>query len=444
MRLLLAPCLLLLGAPDSSCLLRTTPRMAMATESASTPLPTLADRVNAALALHKSGDADGALVAYQAVVSEVPPALQTSLLSNMGAILNGRGDYTAAAAAFTRAVAAAPENAQAQYNLAVMLTSKLGEHRTALRHCALALRISPTHHKALHLMGNILQELGRPEEAQKFFLKAEEAATEQQEQQPLGAGVAAASTTLDWSHIAAHSRLGDVLSTAMHVEDAVLEMECISERPLIFIVKNILTEDECREIVERAEPLLQISHVMGGDGEAVGSYRSSRNAWLAANDDVLPRLQKRLAALLRVEHQILASKLEELQVVKYDEGGQFQCHHDSSGFQTRIATALLFLNTVDEGSGGETYFPFAPATRLTNDVTFSNKTTSESIQEALARIAQGSPAVGLRVRPLVGSMLIFFNHLLKDGHPLDAAAVHAGLPVARGSTKQIANYWLSV
>ena len=398
----------------------------------------LADRVNAALALHKSGDADAALVAYEDVVGEVPPALQTSILSNMGAIHSGRGDYAAAAAAFTQAVEAAPENSQAHFNLAVMLTSKLQDHAGALKHCTIAMRINPTNHKAIHLTGNILQELGRQEEAQKYFIKAEEA-SRSIDSPPLAA------TALDWSHVMAHSSMGDVVSAASSVDDGALEMECISERPLIFVVKNILTTNECRIIAERAEPLLLMSHVMGGDGNAtVGSYRSSRNAWLPANDAVLPRLQQRLAALLRVDEKILGQKLEELQVVKYDDGGQFLPHHDSSGFQTRIATALLFLNTVDEGSGGETYFPFAPATRQSNDAIFNSKTTEESIRDALASISDGSAVTGLRVRPVAGTCLLFFNHLLRDGGYLDTAAVHAGLPVALGSSKLIANYWITI
>lgn len=418
------------------------PRVAM-TSFASAEGPSLGDRVNRALALHKNGNTEDALEAYKQLVHEVPPLLQTTLYSNMGAIFSAQGEYEQAATAFGMAIAAAPESANAHYNMAVTLTSKLANHGRALKHCAIALRINPSLHKALHLMGNIMQELGRPEEAQKYFVKAEESAATAAATTPTTTASAAAAE-LDWSHLVTHSKMGDVINASVH-NDGNFSMECISERPLIYLARNLLSVDECRAIIDKAGPLLGKSYVMGGSGDAdadpQGPYRTSRNAWLPANDLVLPRLQKRLAALLHVDAVQLGQRVEELQVVSYEAHGQFKMHHDSSAFQIRRLTALLYLNSIEEGGGGETYFPCAPSFRAGNDL-FDEKSTEDSIREALDEIDAGN-LTGLKVRPEAGTALVFANHLLDGALRLDTAAVHAGLPVTEESTtKWIANYWI--
>jgi len=78
-----------------------------------------------------------------------------------------------------------PENSQYQFNLAVLYTTKLNEHTKALRHCRTALKLDPENIKALHLMGNILQELGQEDEAQSYFLHAETIAQQQSQSQSI-------------------------------------------------------------------------------------------------------------------------------------------------------------------------------------------------------------------------------------------------------------------
>ena len=77
------------------------------------------------------------------------------------------GEYSLARDHFDNAVQLTPSSAPARYNLAIVLTSQLEQHAKALKHCALAMKYDPSHYKAVHLMGNIMQSLGKEEDAQK-------------------------------------------------------------------------------------------------------------------------------------------------------------------------------------------------------------------------------------------------------------------------------------
>lgn len=411
--------------------------------SATATATSLGDDVNAALDLHKSGKLEEALVAYQAVVKLVPPQLATTLHSNIGAIYSTLGQYESAGLAFGAAIETSPENAQAHFNLAVTLTSKLGQHAKALKHCSIAMRLNPSMHKAFHLMGNIMQGLGRPEQAVKYFEAAEEMAAG-------GRGATGDDLVKDkveniFAALLVKSRIGDRFDVAVDGVD--YSMQCLSERPLMFLAHNLLSPEECRHIVQAATPLMEASQVMGGKAEEMtmssngeanpGAYRTSENAWLPSrNDPVIRSLQLRLAGLFQVPIEKLEPKFEELQVVKYGTSGQFKFHHDSSAFNRRLFTALVYLNTLSRDQGGETYFPFAPASAASN-ARFDNITTEQSIEEAFLK------GDGLKIVPTQGSAVIFANHR-GPSMSLDTSAVHAGLPVisAELQGKLVCNYWI--
>jgi len=402
----------------------------------------LGDEVNAALELHKAGKLEEALLAYQGLVDLVPPVLQTTLYSNIGAIFNSRGEYDEAVHSFRTALLASPDNAQAHFNLAVTLTSKLGQHSESLKHCRRALLLSPSMLKGLHLMGNILQSLGRHEEALEFFVRAENAALITNALEANESATAKPNYKINWAPVL--KNIGQRIE--MMVDDVKYNMECVSERPLIFIAKGLMSKDECNHIIKRATPLLGRSEVMGGD-ERDSTYRSSKNAWLSEdNDNVIRALQHRISALLQVPIDQLHKKFEELQVVNYEVGGQFKMHHDSSSFHQRIMTVLVYLNSIPEGA--ETFFPFAPATSSENS-RFDKINTSVAIEEAWLKLNNGA---GLRIKPQTGDALIFGNYILSN-LSIDTSAVHAGLPVPNvieggedhpkiRPEKWICNYWI--
>lgn len=432
--------------------------MASTSKSSDDARQDLSQRITAALAAHKRGELDEALSAYELVIPDVlgiGGKLESTLRNNAAAIYMNKGDYDAAKTHFMAAIQCEPNDPQSHFNLAVILTSKFNEHGKAIRHCGLAIKLDPKHVKAHHLMGNILQNLGKDEQAQNYFVLADNLARGGGGE-PLSSTATSSAADADntggdkWErfHIM-FARVGDQFSTTDVTAEGLtltLQLECISERPLIFKATNVMSVTECAHIMQRATDKLEKSFVMGGGsattatttkeadvtGETVFSsggsnnsdeelYRSSYNAWLHA-DEVATALQRRFAAVTGLPLQLFQQKSEELQVVKYDLGGQFKVHHDSSAFQPRLLTALLYLTNVPIEHGGGTWFPHAGA----------DAHGPESVESAIAAALRWEklPPIdrpGVTVTPSQGDAIIFFNHL-RNGE-LDPLAVHAGLPI---------------
>lgn len=397
------------------------------------------------------------------------------------------GEYERAKGHFIASVEADPNNPSAHFNLAVVLTSKLGEHGKAIKHCGKAINLDPNNHKAHHLMGNIMQSIGRQEEASKYFLAAENIAIQSsQTSDPAKEDNRADQGILGKLPLYGAAK-GD--SFSVMIGGATYTVECLSDSPLIFIVDSLITEEECKHIQNRASKLLEKSYVMGGDQDSHETaqpaalnaensaaaaidpalYRSSYNAWLS-QDSMLNNLQVRVAAVLGLPAAYLKQKSEELQVVRYEPGGQFKVHQDSSAFNTRLVTALLYLNDVGDGSGGATWFPYAGEKALEvnsaqeeQDGSADPLSPPEMVELAVSGALsvyeqhsmdsdantesaheQGKLLPGLHVTPRLGRAVIFFNHLASGA--IDPKAVHAGLPVHTGSTeraeKWVANYWV--
>jgi hypothetical protein len=210
----------------------------------------------------------------------------------------------------------------------------------AIKHSKLALQHDPTYYRAMHLLGNILQNMGKDTEAQKYFVQAAEmAASQQQAQESLAAtpGTSSSSRPSVWNRLAmmAMSK-GDELSVEVplsgtsdggnSVGSRTLTARCVSDRPRIIVVDEFLTPEECSIIPERSGTLLQPSHVMGGqaaekDSAAVsgpydGAYRVSDNAWLPPGllNPHLTTIQQRLAAVTGIPVAYLTQMSEQLQV----------------------------------------------------------------------------------------------------------------------------------
>jgi hypothetical protein len=313
---------------------------------------------------------------------------------------------------------------------------------------------------AYHLMGNILQNMGRDSQAEKYFVMAEEIARELGE----GAPRSEAPSSLLAEALIFKMNIGD--RGEMEVEGVSFSWECVSERPLIVRIKGLLSAEECEHIIDRAEPKLQRSFAMGVGGAtnpSSSAYRNSLNTWLAV-DGALSRIQARIAAVSGIPLRYIAQKSEDLQVVKYDIGGSsFRVHHDSSSFQPRLMTALIYLSssestdTLPQHSSGETWFPYTGERRRHFDESvpsmeaairgaqllerrwFSDETPSEFSSDKGEELIMGMGSE-LSVRPIRGDAVLFLNHLA-DGS-IDNAAVHAGLPTSAHTTKWVANYWV--
>lgn len=440
-----------------------------------------------ALTFHKLGNFESALEGYKKVLPLVTNSVACTIHNNMGGILMNQGDSELSLQSFSAALSVCPDSAQSHFNVAVLLTTKLNKHGKALRHCKSAIKIDPSMHKAYHLMGNILQSTGNPEDAELYFSKADEIAQSNTATVTGSESSKAYDNARIWRSMKLFLEENQADSYVHSVPNhGDITIRCLSQEPLIYRISNILTHDEISHIRNRAEPLLESSIVMGrkkvsaecGEsscasvaGEPDEPYRSSHNAWLHA-DDVLISFKHRLAEIMGLPVSYLLHNTEELQVVKYVAGGQFQAHQDSSTFHRRVATALVYLSgdassgtaTTSEGNGGETWFPFANKSRKSDSLVLNGQVGVDMTIERGLDIAEQMRAhnkvqapdtedrsmYGIAVPPSEGDMVLFFNHIpsphsstgdLSFGE-LDPLAIHAGLPVLTGQ-KWVANYWIS-
>ncbi len=187
---------------------------------------------------------------------------------------------------------------------------------------------------------------------------------------------------------------------------AVPEADVIGSTPDTRMFRRLFTSDECRFLIEAAEPAFHrapVGHVGAGGRLMVNQVRTCDVAafpWVAETP-VIHALNRRIARAAKTSVQ----NGEPLQILRYGRGQEFKPHRDCTDDREnqRILTMLVYLN--DAYTGGETLF-------LKN---------------------------GLRVRGETGDGLLFRN-AAPDGTP-DMDSLHAGLPVFNGE-KLIASRWI--
>ena len=176
------------------------------------------------------------------------------------------------------------------------------------------------------------------------------------------------------------------------------------------IIENILTTQECKQIIDKATPLFSRSSVVGANGP--DASRTSETAWIPKTD---PIAQKILEKASEISGKPLEN-CEDLQVVRYEPGAYYKQHHDAccdasqgcDGFQQeggqRMLTLLVYLN--DEFTDGETHFP----------------------------------ELDIKMKADPGSAIMFWP-LGKDDDRCHPKALHAGLPPSSG-VKYVCNAWV--
>jgi prolyl 4-hydroxylase len=197
--------------------------------------------------------------------------------------------------------------------------------------------------------------------------------------------------------------------------DKTVKVSKYVEKPRILLLDDVLSAEECDELIARSLPKLVQSSTMDRDS---GSYvphkdRTSESAYHGGYDEFLNRINRRFSDIM----DIPLSHGEEIQVVRYQPMGEYKAHWDyfppiDPGSQKefarggqRISTLLMYLNDVEEG--GATYFPNAD----------------------------------VRVTPKKGNG-VYFQYLSPNGI-LDPNTLHAGEPVLKG-LKWIATKWMRV
>jgi prolyl 4-hydroxylase len=186
----------------------------------------------------------------------------------------------------------------------------------------------------------------------------------------------------------------------------------VMENPRIVVFGNLLSEQECDELIALAKPRMARSLTVATKtgGEEVNDDRTSNGMFFQRGEnDVVKRLEARLACLLNWPEE----NGEGLQILHYRPGAEYKPHFDyfdpvEPGTPTilkrggqRVATIVMYLAEPEKG-GGTTF-----------------------------------PDVNLVVAPKRGNA-VFFSY--DRPHPV-TRTLHGGAPVLAGE-KWIATKWL--
>ncbi|WP_280768842.1 2OG-Fe(II) oxygenase [Salipaludibacillus daqingensis] len=176
------------------------------------------------------------------------------------------------------------------------------------------------------------------------------------------------------------------------------------EEPLIAVLGNVLSHEECDELISLSKDRIKRSKI--GNEREVNALRTSSSTFLQNDEnDVVSRVEKRISQIMTipVEHG------EGLQILKYDIGQEYKAHLDYFSSKNhvvdnpRISTLVMYLNDVEQG--GETYFP----------------------------------KLNFSVSPQKG-MAVYFEYFYND-RALNELTLHGGAPVIVGD-KWAASQWM--
>lgn len=176
----------------------------------------------------------------------------------------------------------------------------------------------------------------------------------------------------------------------------------------LFVVRGVLTPDQCRAVIALVDGDLVPSQVMGATDDP--EFRTSHSCNVDPANPLVREVEARIHAVVGIQPELG----ETIQGQRYTQGQQFKPHCDyftpgepywpeqvRSGGQ-RTWTAMLFLNEPE--AGGHTIFTEA----------------------------------GVTVRPRAGNLLCW-NNLRADGE-LNPRSMHQGSPVAAG-VKYVITKW---
>ncbi|MBM7620579.1 prolyl 4-hydroxylase [Bacillus tianshenii] len=187
-------------------------------------------------------------------------------------------------------------------------------------------------------------------------------------------------------------------------EDREINIIARLAEPLIVVLGNVLSHEECDELISLSKDRMQRSKI--GNTREVDDLRTSSSMFFQEGEnDIITRIEKRTSQIMNipVDHG------EGLQILNYKIGQEYKAHFDffSSANRPvnnpRVSTLVMYLNDVDEG--GETYFP----------------------------------KLDFSVAPQKG-MAVYFEYFYDNQH-LNELTLHGGSPVINGE-KWAATQWM--
>lgn len=189
---------------------------------------------------------------------------------------------------------------------------------------------------------------------------------------------------------------------SIKTEDREIRIVAKYEEPLVVVLGNVLSDDECEELIHQSRERLQRSKI--GEDREVNSIRTSSGVFCEQTETIM-RIEKRISQIMSIP----IAHGDGLQVLRYTPGQEYKPHYDyfaetsRASSNNRISTLVLYLNDVEEG--GETVFP----------------------------------KLHLSVFPTKG-MAVYFEYFY-DNHELNESTLHAGAPVIQGE-KWVATMWM--
>lgn len=199
----------------------------------------------------------------------------------------------------------------------------------------------------------------------------------------------------------------------IQTNDRVIQIVSRLDRPVIRILDEVLSAEECDELIKSSLHKLERSKVINpqtGHEEVIAERTSSGTFFVINENELITRLDRRISEIMNCP----VENGEGIQILNYQIGAEYRPHYDYftdkedgerahlKGGQ-RISTLVIYLNDVE--LGGETAFP----------------------------------ELGLTVTAKKGSA-VYFEYCNSQGHT-DPLTLHAGLPVLKGE-KWIATKWM--
>ena len=194
------------------------------------------------------------------------------------------------------------------------------------------------------------------------------------------------------------------MGNTIQTEDREVTIVARFEEPLIAVLGNVLSDEECDELVSLSKDKLNRSKI--GSSREVNEMRTSSSMYFQDKEnDLIAKIEKRVSSIMNVpvEHG------DGIQILKYTPGQEYKAHFDffastsKAAKNNRISTIVMYLNDVEQG--GETFFP----------------------------------KLNLSVSPQKG-MAVYFEYFYND-QTINEQTLHGGAPVITGE-KWVATQWM--
>ncbi|MDQ0271738.1 2OG-Fe(II) oxygenase [Cytobacillus purgationiresistens] len=194
------------------------------------------------------------------------------------------------------------------------------------------------------------------------------------------------------------------IGNKIKTEDREINVIARLEEPLIVILGDVLSDEECDELIMLSKDKMNRSKV--GAKREVNQIRTSDGMFFQESEnDTIIKIEKRISAIMNIpmEHG------DGIQILKYTPGQEYKAHYDffsstnRASLNNRISTIVIYLNDVEQG--GETFFP----------------------------------KLNFSVSPRKG-MALYFEYFYNDTD-LNEQTLHGGAPVITGE-KWVATQWM--